>query len=326
MTKQNLDTEVEEGRAEPDRYSAGDQGASFSRRARAVAIDICPPLATAATAAVLSQILVGQIWVVLCWGIVAMSGGCIVANSIVCQGHTGRTAGKYLEGLRTVSTTTGEKIGFRRAVIRVVCLPVDGILFLVGRFWLSYRGQRRRFGDSVTGSVVMTSDETGPTAERRRLYLMAAAMIPLCAVLSLVLVQFFVQRDGDQDVAVARESVAQIASDGAVALLSYTPDTVDHDLDTARGILTGDFLETYTKLAKEVVAPTAKDKQVMMQASGAGSAVESVSADQASVLVYINQNTTTASNPETTQSQNAIRVGLSRIDGTWYISRFEPLF
>ncbi|MDJ0420086.1 RDD family protein [Rhodococcus opacus] len=326
MTTLNIDTQVKEENAEPERDSAGEQGASLVRRARALAVDMCPPLAAAASAGVLSQILAGQVWAVLCWGIVAVSGLFIVANSIICQGRTGRTAGKYLEGLRTVSTTAGAPIGIVRATIRVGCLPVDGILFLIGRFWPLHRGQRRTYADNIAGSVVRTSDTEGPTHGRRRLGMTAAAMIPLGAILVLVLVQFFVQRAGDQDVVAAHGSVTQVASDGAVALLSYKPDTVDQDLDAARGVLTGDFLETYTKLAKDVVAPTAKDKQVTMQASAAGSAVESVSADQASVLVYINQSTTTASSPETTQSQNAIRVGLTRVDETWLISRFEPLF
>ncbi|KAF0957656.1 RDD family protein [Rhodococcus sp. T7] len=326
MTTLNVTTQVKEESAEPDSGTAGEQGASLVRRGRALAVDMGPPLAVAATAGALSQILAGQVWVALCWGVVAVSGLYIVSNSIIWQGRTGRTAGKYLEGFRTVSATTGSPIGILRAIIRVGCLPVEAILFLIGRFWPLHRGQRRTLADRVAGSLVTTSDTGRPTAGRRRLGMTAAALIPLCAVLSLVLVQFFVQRTDDQALVASRESVAQVASDGAVTLLSYKPDTVEQDLDAARGVLTGDFLETYTKLAKDVVAPTAKDKQVTMQAAAAGSAVESVSKDQASVLVYINQSTTTASSPETTQSQNAIRVGLTRIDSTWLISRFEPLF
>ncbi|WP_029538528.1 MULTISPECIES: RDD family protein [unclassified Rhodococcus (in: high G+C Gram-positive bacteria)] len=326
MTTLNIDTQVNEESAEPERDSAREQGASLVRRARALAIDMCPPVTAAASAGVLSHILAGQVWAVLCWGVVAVSGLGIVANSIIYQGRTGRTAGKYLEGLRTVSTPTGAPIGVLRALIRLGCLPVDGVLFLIGRFWPLHRGQRRTFADTIAGSVVRTYDTEGPTDGRRRLGMTAAAVIPLGAVLLLVLVQFFSQRAADQEIAAAHGSVTQVASDGAVALLSYKPDTVDQDLDAARGVLTGDFLETYTKLAKDVVAPTARDKQVTMQASAAGSAVESVSVDQASVLVYINQSTTTASSPETTQSQNAIRVGLTRVDDTWLISKFEPLF
>ncbi len=59
-------------------------------------------------------------------------------------------------------------------------------------------------------------------------------------------------------------------SDGAVAILSYTPENVDRDLAVAATLLTGDFLDTYTRLADTVVAPAAKEKRVTMLAIPAG--------------------------------------------------------
>lgn len=108
----------------------------------------------------LSHILAGQVWAVLCWGIVAVSGLVIVANSIIYQGRTGRTAGKYLVGLRTVSTTTGAPIGVLRALIRLGCLPADGILFLIGRFWPLHR-------DSDAHSPTTSPDQSSERTTRR---------------------------------------------------------------------------------------------------------------------------------------------------------------
>jgi len=75
-----------------------------------------------------------------------------------------------------------------------------------------------------------------------------------------------------------------------------------------------------------VVGPAAKEKQVTMRAAPVGAAVESVSRDRATVIVYINQTTTVAGNPAPSQSQNALRVGLTEVDGRWLINRFDPLF
>ena len=50
MTTLKLDSQVEEECAEPKRSSAGQHEASLGRRARALAIDVGPPLAVAAAA------------------------------------------------------------------------------------------------------------------------------------------------------------------------------------------------------------------------------------------------------------------------------------
>ncbi|MCU1647638.1 MAG: putative rane protein [Nocardia sp.] len=158
---------------------------------------------------------------------------------------------------------------------------------------------------------------------RRLLFAAAPAIVALAVLVSL---QMLVQRPADHDLASARTTVAQTASDGATSILSYKPETVDQDLAAAKTRLTGDFLDTYGKLADTVVGPTAKEKRVTMQATPTGSAVESVSRDQATVIVYIDQITTVAGNPSPSQSQNALRVGLAKVDGRWLINRFEPLF
>ncbi|OBA55291.1 hypothetical protein A5780_25765 [Nocardia sp. 852002-20019_SCH5090214] len=156
--------------------------------------------------------------------------------------------------------------------------------------------------------------------------LLPAAAPPIVALAVLVSLQTLIQQPADRDLANSRDTVAKAASDSAVAVLSYKPETVDQDLAAAKTRLTGDFLETYGKLADTVVAPAAKEKKVTMQAAPVGSAVESVSKDQATVIVYIDQTTTVAGNPAPSQSQNALRVGLTKVGGRWLINRFDPLF
>src|ERR1700694_5961050 len=60
-----------------------------------------------------------------------------------------------------------------------------------------------------------------------------------------------------RDAQVARAESARAATDGTIALLSYRLDTVEKDLEAAKGRLTGTFLSAYTSLTHDVVIPGA---------------------------------------------------------------------
>ncbi|WP_237165943.1 hypothetical protein [Mycolicibacterium peregrinum] len=115
------------------------------------------------------------------------------------------------------------------------------------------------------------------------------------------------------------------ASEGSVALLSYAPDSLDKDFATAKSKLTGDFLDYYSEFANKFVAPAAKEKDIRATASVVRAAPITVQADTAEVLVYLNQATTSRDNPEPAQAASAVKVGLTKIDGGWLISSFNPI-
>ncbi|BAH50760.1 hypothetical membrane protein [Rhodococcus opacus B4] len=203
--------------------------------------------------------------------------------------------------------------------IAAAVVAIGGAVLYVG--WNSV--VRRRRAGFTAGRTVLGSALDGTISRAERLALCVA---PVVAVGALVAVQIGIQRADDVSISDARAATVQLASDGAAALLSYTPETVDEDLDRASALLTGDLLNSYRQLAGDVVGPTAKDKGVTMQAVPVGAAVESVTTDTARVLVYVNQTTTMADTPEPSQTQNVVRVTLSHVDGNWLISGFDPLF
>jgi Mce-associated membrane protein len=123
----------------------------------------------------------------------------------------------------------------------------------------------------------------------------------------------------------ARAEVAQIATDGARAILSYRPDTVDTDLAAAKNRLTGDFLDYYTEFTTDVVAPAAKEKEIGTTATVPAAAVSSVDDSSAVVLVFVNQSTTTGDNRAPSDSASSVRVQLTKVDGTWLIEKFDPV-
>lgn len=129
------------------------------------------------------------------------------------------------------------------------------------------------------------------------------------------------QQTGDT----AAKTVIAAASDGSVALLSYTPDQLESDLAAAKSHLTGDFLAYYSKFVDEVVEPAARERAIHTTASVARAAVAELHPDSARVLVFLNQTTTTTTAPDPVQVASIVNVSLSKVDAAWLISAFDPI-
>jgi Mce-associated membrane protein len=120
-----------------------------------------------------------------------------------------------------------------------------------------------------------------------------------------------------------RESV-RAATDGTVALLSYRPETVQKDLEAAKGRLTGTFLDAYTKLTHDVVIPGAQQKQISAVATVPAAASTSATAIHAVVLLFVDQ-TVTVGKDAPTNTASTVRVTLDKVDSRWLISQFDPV-
>jgi Mce-associated membrane protein len=130
--------------------------------------------------------------------------------------------------------------------------------------------------------------------------------------------------DQQTNAAVASDAI-KTASDGTVALLSYSPDTLDKDFAAAKAHLTGDFLRYYTQFTRDIVTPAAKQKQVKTSAAIVKAAVSELKPGSAVVLVFLNQTTTSKDNPDGSFSASAVKVGLTKVNGAWLISSFDPV-
>jgi len=122
---------------------------------------------------------------------------------------------------------------------------------------------------------------------------------------------------------VAAQTV-RVASDGAVAILSYRPETVEQDLDAASARLTGEFRDAYNSLTHDVVIPGAKQKHITASARVPAAASVRMSAGRAVVLVFVDQTTTMGSDPPT-DTTSCVRVTLDKRGQQWLISAFDPI-
>jgi Mce-associated membrane protein len=298
--------------------------APWRRQFVAYAIDVLAPaiilLALVGIALVTDKIL----WVLIPCAVVAVGvAAAAIWNVVVHQGRTGVTLGKATMNIRVRTDTVDEPIGSLRAAARQCTHVIDTVPLLAGWFMPLRDRQRRTFADMIAGSVVVTTDR--PASSRPRRWAAALLVATALSLFGLVAAQYFDQYRADQATAEAQDTVAQVAQNSTVALLSYQPGTVENDLRSAAGNLTGGFLDYYTKYTNEVVIPAAKEKQVDTQAEAVGSGVVSADSDNATVLVFINQTTTTVDNPQPTKVASTVQVTLMNVDGRWLVTDFKPI-
>ena len=166
---------------------------------------------------------------------------------------------------------------------------------------------------------------TAPVGPRRtKLTLFAAAALVVSALLAGS-VYWFVFRPDQLTDQQARDEVLDAAKDGTVAVLTYSPETVDKDLADAKAKLTGDFLKQYTDFTEQTVVPAAKNAGVKTEATVTRAAVSQMKPGTAQVLVFVNQVTTSRTRPTPALATSSVIVTLVDQDGHWLISDFKPI-
>ncbi|KBZ59453.1 hypothetical protein K875_05014 [Mycobacterium [tuberculosis] TKK-01-0051] len=170
------------------------------------------------------------------------------------------------------------------------------------------------------------SETTAPRARRR------VKIVPVVLIVLLLLsggwaawLYFKQYRPDKQTDAGVASAVANAASDGTVALLSYSPDTLDKDFANAKTHLSGDFLSYYNQFTEQIVAPAAKQKSLKTNARVLGAAVQELHPNSAVVLVLVDQSTTSKDNPDPSMASSSVLVSLARVNGAWLITKFDPV-
>ncbi|OBI88933.1 hypothetical protein A9X00_21920 [Mycobacterium sp. 1245805.9] len=186
--------------------------------------------------------------------------------------------------------------------------------------------------DSPDASVEESPErETRPRRARPRML----RNIPLVPVILVLLVlmsagaaawMYFARYQPNQrtDPRVAT-AVVKAASEGTVALLSYSPESLDKDFAAAKSHLSGDFLSYYTQFTDQIVAPAAKQKSLKTTAHIMGAGVQELHPDSAVVLVYVDQSTTSKDRPDPTLAASTVLVSMARVNGSWLITKFDPV-
>lgn len=181
--------------------------------------------------------------------------------------------------------------------------------------------------DEVEVDAAETTD-AAPAARRRRVAWANVAVYGLlpAAILALGGAAGYLQW---KDVSLAQTDTAKkestkAATDGTIALLSYKPETVDKDLEAAKKYMTGNFLDSYTSLTRDVVIPGSKQKKISAVATVPAAAWTKATPNHAVVMLFVDQ-TMIIGDSAPTSTASSVRVTLDKVDNRWLISQFDPM-
>ncbi len=178
-------------------------------------------------------------------------------------------------------------------------------------------------GDARPSRMAAISPVTDRFLTNWRSILLAVSVIAAVGLAAGVL--FFQYRPDRQIDDAAAQRAIQAASDGAVAVLSYSSDSLDRDFANAKADLTGDFLIYYNKFTQEIVAPAVRGKHLTQTAAVVRAAVSELHPDSAVVLVFLNETTTTAEDKaQPLATPSSVRITLAKVNGSWLISKLDP--
>lgn len=162
----------------------------------------------------------------------------------------------------------------------------------------------------------------GRLLARWRIIVLAVAVV---AAIGLAGGMFFLQyRPIQQTDNAAAQAAIKAASEGTVAILSYSPESVDNDLTVAKSHLTGNFLKYFNDFGRYFVAPAVRQQGVKASAAVLRAAVVEIHPESAVVLLFVHQTTSNKEKPEPVLTTNSVRVTLTKINGSWLIAKFEP--
>jgi Mce-associated membrane protein len=119
--------------------------------------------------------------------------------------------------------------------------------------------------------------------------------------------------------------VARTAANAITTLWTYTPQNIDKLADRASQYLSGDFEAAYRKYLDALVAPN-KQAQITNTTQVTGAAVESLTASDATAIVYTN----TASTSPTTKDVPSLkylsyRLVLQRDHARWLVTKMTTI-
>jgi Mce-associated membrane protein len=123
----------------------------------------------------------------------------------------------------------------------------------------------------------------------------------------------------------ARGEALAAAPERIEALLSYDAATVDADLEQAARGATGTFAEGFRDFAANTVAPKSKSEGISTRARIAETGYLDGAADQARLLAFVDQITTSTLSPAPTSTSSRVIVTMERVGDEWLIAEMTPI-
>ena len=129
----------------------------------------------------------------------------------------------------------------------------------------------------------------------------------------------------DRATVATKLNVARTAANAITTLWTYTPENIDKLADRASQYLSGDFQAAYRKYLDALVAPN-KQAKITNTTQVVGAAVESLSASDATAVVYTNTASTSPSTKDVPSLKYlSYRLALQRDHARWLVTKMTTI-
>lgn len=157
-----------------------------------------------------------------------------------------------------------------------------------------------------------------PTRVRKRLGVAVAVVAVLTGALAYSAQNY-------SEVEQARTEAIVAAKDAVVPLLSYNYRTIDRQVSSTQGLLTGKFKDDYAALVRSQIIGTSKAQAVSIQTEVVSASIESGSASQVVVFMFVNQQSEVAGAAQPALTGSRLRLTMQHVGGRWLVSDLQPV-
>ena len=123
----------------------------------------------------------------------------------------------------------------------------------------------------------------------------------------------------------ARQDLLAQTCANVARLFSLGYRTLDADLAAQRAAAVEPFRSEIGSVTNPSIRPLAAKEHIVVRATASTAAVEQQDTDTATVLVFLDQNTTVATLKEPRVDRNRLQVTMTRVDGRWLVSGLRAL-
>lgn len=128
----------------------------------------------------------------------------------------------------------------------------------------------------------------------------------------------------DPNAADTRDAVVSACDTFATAVFNYTPDDVAGKLSSVDPLMTDSYRATFQQRTREDVVPQAQQRRVTMSTRVVGSAVDELTAESATCLLFLNRMIMEPNKPQVYDSARLV-VQLESTDGKWLVDELRPV-
>lgn len=256
--------------------------ASWPARVGALALDIAPGAALAATAALVAlSVPLRSAWWWLSVSIVAVTVLLTALNRLVLPVIAGQSLGRAVFGISVVSRS-GAAVGGWWLLLRELAHILDTVPLFVGWLWPLWDARRRTFADALMRTESRVAEPCWPDRKLRRFTAgLALGVAALCGVGAAI--SYFAVHQQDRLIVEATDQITDQGPHMVEQILSYHPETIKADFDRAQSLVTDNYREQLTSLQQGVQKSGAERNEYWTT----NSSVLSATADRATLLVFL---------------------------------------